>query len=421
MALSDLSNITAIRLTRFFMKFTGFWISDNPRDKLLMVILTGYTIVAIAIACLICSCDLWFSRTNLDLATYTACNMMTVLTIVIKLATFTFRREKFMSLIKNCYEKFWIADYDEDDLSILRNCELRCVYFVETFTFFALSTVCTYTAYPIIENVGKNETDRIHPFTIWLNFPTSSTPYFELIFVIEILSCFHSGICYFCFDNLLCIINVFTAGQFRMLQRKLELVQYTDEYDSQTNSFTEISVKDKYENFSKIVSAEKQYRPNKTLKNCIEKHQCLIEFIKLVEEMYTYVILGQVVIFSLLICLVSYQAVLADGEFSRRMIFIVHFAGTFTQLFMFTLTCDDLIRESQAVAEAAYAARWYRCLSDPSRRTLGKDLIFVIMRARRPCCLTAGGFFPISLETFTTILSTAMSYLTLLRNGQVED
>ncbi|XP_043281916.1 odorant receptor 13a-like [Venturia canescens] len=421
MAPTDLTNIQAIKLTRFFMRFTGFWISGNPRGKLFMDLMTGYTIIAIIIAWYLVTTDLWYSRSDFHQATYTACNMMTVLTIVIKLTTFSLRRKEFMKLIQYCYDNFWKTDYDEEDVGILHNCEIRCVFFVETFTFFALTTVCTYAAYPIIANIGRNETDRIHPFTIWLDFPATTTPYFETIFVVEIFACFHSGVCYFCFDNFLCIVNVFTAGQFRILQRKLRLVRYAYGFESQSNSFTDLSSCNGYNEFSKTTPVEKRYKSRETLKDCIEKHQALIAFTESVENMYTLVILGQVVIFSLLICLVSYQAVLADGEFSRRMIFIVHSAGTFTQLFMFTLTCDDLIRESQAVAEAAYSARWYYCLSDPSRRTLGKDLMFVIMRARRPCCLTAGGFCPISLETFTTILSSAMSYLTLLRNGQNTD
>ena len=93
----------------------------------------------------------------------------------------------------------------------------------------------------------------------------------------------------------------------------------------------------------------------------------------------------------------------ADGSLPRRMIFIVHCGGTFTQLFMFTLTCDNVIRESQAVADAAYRAQWYCHLANSIKRKIGKDLILVIIRCKRPCCLTAGGFFPISLETFTTV------------------
>nr|AXM05121.1 odorant receptor [Campoletis chlorideae] len=371
----DLSNSIAIRLTRFFMRFTGIWITHSPREHFFMELTTTYAISTIVISWQINGTDLWFCRADLQKAIYAACNVLTLLLITIKLGMFAWRREKFVNLIKFCYENFWQVHYDACDVNIMKTCELKCVLFVGLFTLFAWSTVCAYTAYPIVENLGINDSERIHAFPIRFSFiPATTTPYFELIFITEELALIHAGICYFCFDNILCIMNVHTAGQFRILQRKLETT---------------------------LTAEENNY--SGTLKDCIGKHQFLIGFAESLEDMYKFVILAQFIIFSLLICLVSYQAVLAEGELSRRMIFIVHSAGTFTQLFMFTLTCDDLMRESAAVAEAAYRARWYHWLSNPSLRHLGKDLMFVMMRARRPCCLTAGDFFPISLETFTTV------------------
>lgn len=69
MVASDVSNIPAIKLTRFFMRFTGFWISDNPRGKLFMDLMTGYTIIAIAIAWYLVTSDLWFCRSNFQVST----------------------------------------------------------------------------------------------------------------------------------------------------------------------------------------------------------------------------------------------------------------------------------------------------------------------------------------------------------------
>ena len=36
------------------------------------------------------------------------------------------------------------------------------------------------------DNIGKNETDRSLPFNIWINLPVTSTPYYEILFVIEV-------------------------------------------------------------------------------------------------------------------------------------------------------------------------------------------------------------------------------------------
>lgn len=35
-------------------------------------------------------------------------------------------------------------------------------------------------------NRGKNESDRILPFNMWLELPLSITPYFEVMFVVQV-------------------------------------------------------------------------------------------------------------------------------------------------------------------------------------------------------------------------------------------
>ncbi|XP_076650585.1 uncharacterized protein LOC143357837 [Halictus rubicundus] len=80
-----------------------------------------------------------------------------------------------------------------------------------------------------------------------------------------------------------------------------------------------------------------------------------------------------------------------------------HLAMIFVQLLMFTYTCDGLIHESLNVAITIYNAPWYSLLMSKSGGMLGKDLTLVILRSIVPCCITAKGFFSISLETFTKV------------------
>ena len=35
-------------------------------------------------------------------------------------------------------------------------------------------------------NIGKNKSDRILPFKMWVNFPLSVTPYYEIMFAIQV-------------------------------------------------------------------------------------------------------------------------------------------------------------------------------------------------------------------------------------------
>lgn len=40
----------------------------------------------------------------------------------------------------------------------------------------------------ILANVGKRESERMLPFNMWMNFPTGNSPYFEVLFVIQVLT-----------------------------------------------------------------------------------------------------------------------------------------------------------------------------------------------------------------------------------------
>ena len=81
---------------------------------------------------------------------YAACNLITTVIILVKLTLFSLQREAFLNLIRFCYENFWKRDYDGFGRTVVERCDLRCTYFVCTFTFFAQSTAFIYTIQPII-------------------------------------------------------------------------------------------------------------------------------------------------------------------------------------------------------------------------------------------------------------------------------
>lgn len=84
------------------------------------------------------------------------------------------------------------------------------------------------------------------------------------------------------------------------------------------------------------------------------------------------------------------------------MIFIAHANACFFQLFVITLTSNDLIDESRAIGDAAYNANW-QVLAHKDNKGIRNAVLMIIVRAKRPCSISAGGFFPVSLETFMTV------------------
>ena len=101
-----------------------------------------------------------------------------------------------------------------------------------------------------------------------------------------------------------------------------------------------------------------------------------------------------------------------ESPVRRRLIFAFHLAACICQLLMFTYSCDCIIQESSSVALAVYDGPW-PSLSESAMR---KDLTLVILRSGVPCCLTARGFFVVSLETYTRVSEVFLFFQNISRN-----
>lgn len=87
----------------------------------------------------------------------------------------------------------------------------------------------------------------------------------------------------------------------------------------------------------------------------------------------------------------------------RKCIFAFHFVGGLIQLLIYTWTCNDIIVQSTAISDAAYNSKWYLLPNNAPGNAVRKGLIIIMIRARRPCTLTAGSFAVMSLDTFTGV------------------
>jgi len=87
----------------------------------------------------------------------------------------------------------------------------------------------------------------------------------------------------------------------------------------------------------------------------------------------------------------------------RKCIFAFHFVGGLIQLLIYTWTCNDIIVQSTAISDAAYNSKWYLLPNNGPGNAVRKGLIIIMIRARRPCTLTAGSFAVMSLDTFTGV------------------
>ena len=105
---------------------------------------------------------------------------------------------------------------------------------------------------------------------------------------------YYIGISNFCFDTVFCIMAVHLAGQFRILQYRFTKLCDTDNQICKKNLILEEQMQKFHEKFKKYV----------------RRHQALIDYHQKLENVYTTIMLSQVLLFSVLICLFGYQVLL---------------------------------------------------------------------------------------------------------------
>lgn len=93
----------------------------------------------------------------------------------------------------------------------------------------------------------------------------------------------------------------------------------------------------------------------------------------------------------------------ANVPISMRLIFFFHMVGSFIHIIVLTYICGGLIEESSNIGLATYSGWWTVLPMDEAGRMLREDVKVMIMKSMRPCYLSAGGFFPVSLETSTAV------------------
>ncbi|XP_076382694.1 odorant receptor 13a-like isoform X2 [Megalopta genalis] len=333
---------------------------------------------------------------------FAMCNMVTVLIVLCKACVLHIKKKQFTELLAYSENHFWHTNYDACETVFLEECKKLCTAIICLFNFLAQSTSFSYIIEPIVVYFDTNASVRKLPINMYMDFLLK--PYiYELTFLFQTVSLAAYGIGYLCVDNVMYITNYHAAAQFRILQYRISCI--TDLINTEKFSAASGSVPD--------CTADHCYTK---FKECIRQHQMLIVYYNKVDQFFAIIVFVQILLFSLMLCLDGYLMLQDGGSPYRRMVFTIHISGCIFQLLMFTYSCDCVLQESMQVAESFYSIQWPVLPMNNSGEMLRTDMRLALIRARVPCCLTAGGFFTVSLETYTKVLSTAVSYFTLLRD-----
>ncbi|XP_076382755.1 odorant receptor Or2-like [Megalopta genalis] len=381
------------------MKLIGCWLVRTDGERRLRTLAVVYTFFILCFSIYIFITDMYHSLDDIDNFLYVAAHFLMSITSLLKCSLLYRNKQRFLKLMIYTRTHFWDIEYNEDEQVYVESAR-KYITFVVMITYGCVSYIAIgYICIPIYETVSGNATVIVLPFRMWpvLGIPIYDTPYFEILFIVQAFCCFQIGLSFVSLDNFLILINTHTACQFQILQHR-----FSNLFDTSSKLIEQPDYAD---------------RCYKNLKACIQQHQALIEYCIRAEAVFSFNILIYVVVFGVGTCLCMYQALLGDISVERRVCFILYVGGIILQLLLITHSCGILITESTNIGSVVYATLWPVLSTNRSGRMLRRHIHMIILRSQKPCQLTAGGFFPVSLQTSTKLVSTAVSYFTLLKQS----
>ncbi|XP_053663962.1 odorant receptor 82a-like [Anopheles marshallii] len=139
----------------------------------------------------------------------------------------------------------------------------------------------------------------------------------------------------------------------------------------------------------------------------IEYHKHILHLADRVIGAYKHVILNQLLISSILLCMLGFQLVISAGT-TIMVVYVAYGTAITIQVTYYCYYGSQLYHESTLVHDAVYKSNWY----EADVRTQ-KMLINCMMRANKPVNAKSG-FTEASLPTLKAILNSAGSYVALL-------
>ncbi|KAH0535348.1 hypothetical protein KQX54_015986 [Cotesia glomerata] len=142
---------------------------------------------------------------------------------------------------------------------------------------------------------------------------------------------------------------------------------------------------------------------------CVKMHRDILQFVKLVEKYYSnyfFVLLGVIVVG---LSATGFQFVVLLSEIGEKIRCLWYAMGQVTHLFFLSYVGQKLIDNSQCVNASLCAAAWYNYPKEIRILT-----IMILMRGRITSRITAGKIYTMSVENFSSVMKTSMSYFAVL-------
>ncbi|XP_072748581.1 uncharacterized protein [Anoplolepis gracilipes] len=147
----------------------------------------------------------------------------------------------------------------------------------------------------------------------------------------------------------------------------------------------------------------------KRIEFSVHTHWKALKFAQLIEDTFSLTLAIQIILNTVMISITLLQITQEDADILIMLRYIVYVLAQLIHLFCLSFEGQKLIDHSLQTRLTLYNSPWYKA---PTKSQ--KMLLFVMRKSFQPVVLSAGKIYIFSLENFTSIVQTSMSYFTVL-------
>ncbi|XP_062529764.1 odorant receptor 85c [Bombyx mori] len=289
--------------------------------------------------------------------------------------------------------KLWPREDDIGKNIILTIWLRRIGLLLNSFFIFAVSNLAMFEIYPFLRtcyNLYVGNDDYILPFQLCGLWEVKSTVVYILTYILEIVGTTPCQLfLYLPFDLLIVTLTSNVSILLRLLQADLQNAIRLHRERPNTHY---VNNHESYERIKEIVF----------------RHQRILKIADKLSEVFGLVILVHVSLSAVVICFFGFLTVVYGGLIETISNFLT-VLNLILIVFLIALGGQLLCDTSSNISDAAYNSLWYE-----GDLKLRKLMLFIITRSQNPCYLSALGFSNMTLRSFSKIMSTAWTYLSLL-------
>ncbi|XP_023299035.2 odorant receptor 13a [Lucilia cuprina] len=359
----------------------------------------------------------------------------------IRLLHMRLNQGSFREIIQQFVDDIWIIKKHNPYIAAECSRKMRTFRIMTVLLSCLIAMYCVLPLVILFFDVGLDAEEK--PFPYKMLFPYNAHRGWRYVATYIFTS--FAGICVvttlFAEDSIFGFFITYTCGKFKILHERIDNI-VIDAYFMARNRQDDKEI---------------QWLYLRLLNRIAYDHNKLIEFANRLENFFNPILLVNFTISSILICMVGFQLVTGKDMFIGDYVkFLVYISSSLSQLYVLCWNGDSLIQHSTETAQHLYNCNWegenlyltsaiskYQMAKEnaknskntlskslkhqnlwndlhnihfiPANKQFRQNLEIMIMCSQRPVKITALKFSTLSLQSFTAILSTSMSYFTLLQ------